>query len=182
MTVNAAPPPPTVNLTASPLTLPPGGGSVTLEWTSQNATTATILGIGSVPVTGSLVVHVTASTTWILVMNGPGGKQSDTAGVTVSQGPYPPPSGVPREPQLSQNFPNPFNGGTTIRYTLPAASFVTLRVYNLLGQIVAQLANEEQDAGYHEIRFNVASRSSGVYYYSFRAGSYADMKKMIYLK
>jgi hypothetical protein len=171
-----------VELTASPATLPPGGGSVTLAWTSQNATSASIQGIDSVPLTGSLVISVTESTTWILVTTGVGGTQRDTASVAVIPSEPSSPSGLPKEPQLSQNYPNPFNGGTVIRYLLPTASFVILRVYNLLGAVVAELANQQQEAGYHEAHFNSGNLASGVYFYSFRAGSFVDLKKMIYVK
>jgi hypothetical protein len=162
--------------------LPAGGGSVTLAWTSQNAASASIQGIGPVPLSGSQIISVTQSTTWILSMSGPGGTQRDTASVAVAPPAPDAPSELSKEPQLSQNYPNPFNGGTAIRYLLPTASFVVMRVYNILGAIVAELANAEQEAGYHEVRFNTGNLSSGVYYYSFRAGSYVDMKKMIYIK
>ncbi len=184
VTVNAAIPAPTVNLTASPDTLPSGGGSVTLEWSSQNATAVNIAGIGSLPSAGSLVIDVSTSSSWILVVTGPGGSVSDTVSVYVpgTSPPPPPPPANLRQPEVSQNFPNPFNGGTTIRYVLPAGTYVTMTVYSLLGAIVARLVDGEQEAGYHEVRFNSTNLSSGVYYYSFVAGSYMEMRKMIYLK
>jgi hypothetical protein len=183
VTVNAAIPGPTVSLTASPDTIQSGGGAVTLEWTSQNATTVNIAGIGSLPSTGSLVIDVTTSTAWILAVTGPGGTVNDTVSVTVAgTPPPPPPGGSVRQPLLSQNFPNPFNGGTTIRYLLPEANYVTMNVYNLLGAIVVRLVDGQQGAGYHEVRFNSTNLSSGVYYYTFRAGTYTDMRKMIYVK
>jgi photosystem II stability/assembly factor-like uncharacterized protein len=83
---------------------------------------------------------------------------------------------------LSQNFPNPFNPSSTIRYGLPHTSFVTLSVYNTLGQQVAQLVNEQQQAGYHDVVFRGDGLASGVYFYRLDAGSYTNVKKLLLLK
>jgi hypothetical protein len=90
--------------------------------------------------------------------------------------------GVPTEFALAQNYPNPFNPSTTIRYALPHTSFVTLTVYNTLGQQVAQLVNEQQQAGYHDVVFRGDGLASGVYFYRIQAGSYVDVKKLILFK
>lgn len=84
--------------------------------------------------------------------------------------------------KLMQNYPNPFNPNTTIRYTIPKASRVTLKVYNVLGQEVATLVNEEKFAGSHEIHWNANKLSSGVYFYRLKAGSFTSIKKMLLLK
>ena len=92
---------------------------------------------------------------------------------------------IPVEFNLSQNFPNPFNPTTTIDYSLPQNSFVSLKVYNSLGQEVSTLVNENKSAGTYHINFNAASLSSGVYYYILRAGEnneYVKTNKMILLK
>jgi len=83
---------------------------------------------------------------------------------------------------LYQNYPNPFNPSTTIRYELPKASYVTLKIYNVLGQEVATLVNEEKPAGNYEVNFNASNLSSGVYFYKIKAGSYVETKKMNLIK
>jgi hypothetical protein len=90
--------------------------------------------------------------------------------------------GTPLTFALHQNYPNPFNPATVIRYSIPAASQVTLKVFNLLGQEVATLVNTVQVAGNYETSFNAASLSSGVYIYRIQAGTNVDTKKMMLLK
>jgi ligand-binding sensor domain-containing protein len=89
---------------------------------------------------------------------------------------------LPKVTCLEQNFPNPFNPTTTIRYGLPNRSPVFLGVYNTLGQQVATLVNTEQEAGYHEVRLDVGSLSSGVYIYRMQAGAYTEAKKLLLLR
>lgn len=83
---------------------------------------------------------------------------------------------------LQQNFPNPFNPSTTIRYGLPGRLHVRLTVFNPLGQQVALLQNGEQDAGYHEVRFDGGKLASGVYLYRIQAGSYAETKTLLLVR
>jgi len=80
---------------------------------------------------------------------------------------------------LQQNYPNPFNPSTTIRYGLPNRFHLTLTVFNALGQQVALLRNGEQDAGYHEVRFNGKNLSSGVYFYKIQAGEFVQTLKCV---
>lgn len=89
---------------------------------------------------------------------------------------------VPDKFGLSQNYPNPFNPGTLIKYQLPANSQVTIKVYNILGDEVATIVNEEKPAGSYEIKFDASQLSSGVYFYKLQAGSFVETKKMILLK
>jgi hypothetical protein len=83
---------------------------------------------------------------------------------------------------LSQNYPNPFNPTTTIEYQLPASSKVTLKVYDVLGNEVATLLNEEKQAGIYEVMFDASNYSSGVYIYRLQAGSFIEIKKMVLMK
>ena len=90
--------------------------------------------------------------------------------------------GIPAAFVLSQNYPNPFNPATTIRYGLPHASHVTLVVFNTLGQQVASLVSEEQQAGFHEVRFENPGIASGVYFYRIQAGDFVATRKLLMLK
>ncbi len=83
---------------------------------------------------------------------------------------------------LDQNFPNPFNPSTTIRYSIPEKQLVTLRIYNLLGELISQLVNEEKEVGIYEIEFYGANLPSGIYYYNLNAGIYQESKKLIILR
>jgi len=90
--------------------------------------------------------------------------------------------GKPEVFSLSQNYPNPFNPSTTIRYGLPNRSHVKLTVFNTLGQQVALLQNGEQEAGYHEVKFDGSGLSSGVYFYRIEAGSFVQTRKLLILR
>lgn len=83
---------------------------------------------------------------------------------------------------LAQNYPNPFNPSTTIEYALPSDGFVTLKVFNALGQHVASLVNGTEKAGVHKVVFNGEKLSSGMYYYRIEAGSNVLVRKMIFMK
>jgi hypothetical protein len=92
-------------------------------------------------------------------------------------------SGSPQVLQLDQNFPNPFNPTTIIRYRLPLESRVTLRVFNVLGQEVAKVIDAElQSAGNKQVQFNAGRLASGVYVYSVTAGSFSERKKMVLIR
>ncbi len=91
-------------------------------------------------------------------------------------------SEIPITYELSNNFPNPFNPSTTIRYQIPQDGIVTLKIYDILGSEVATLVNEEKLAGKYEVNFNASSLASGVYIYKIQAGSFVNSKKMILLK
>jgi len=83
---------------------------------------------------------------------------------------------------LSQNFPNPFNPNTSIRYQIPQPGLVSIKVYDILGNDVSTLVNEEKPAGSYNVEFNAVGLSSGIYFYQLQAGTYVTTKKMILMK
>ena len=83
---------------------------------------------------------------------------------------------------LYQNYPNPFNPTTAIKYQIPELSFVTIKVYDVLGGEVATVISEEKPLGNYEVEFNAATLPSGVYFYRLQAGSFVEAKKMVLLK
>lgn len=91
-------------------------------------------------------------------------------------------SPIPSSCSLSQNFPNPFNPSTTIRYSIANPSNVTLRVYNVLGQEVATLVNQRQTAGNFTVTFEASRFASGVYFYRLNAGTFNQVRKMMVVK
>ncbi|MCB9088748.1 MAG: tandem-95 repeat protein [Calditrichae bacterium] len=115
---------------------------------------------------------------------------SDTIAVTVSPAVSIAEPAVAQQPlqyALEQNYPNPFNPETIIKFQLPAAGRVTLAVYNILGQKVRTLVNERREAGFYEAVWNGRDErggqlASGIYIYHLRAGSYQQVRKMIFLK
>ena len=88
----------------------------------------------------------------------------------------------PDEFVLEQNYPNPFNPSTTIKYSISDNSYVTLKIYDILGEEIETLVSEEKAPGSYEVSFNAADLVSGVYIYSLKAGSFAKTKKMILMK
>jgi hypothetical protein len=83
---------------------------------------------------------------------------------------------------LMQNYPNPFNPSTSIEYSVPISQYVSLKVYDILGNQVAELVNERKDAGRYEVNFNASNLSSGVYFYKITAGNHIETKKMMLIK
>ena len=92
------------------------------------------------------------------------------------------PGYAPTKFSLEQNYPNPFNPSTMIKFSIPQSNRVSLVVYNLLGQKVATLIDNEMNAGEHQVNFNAANLSSGIYFYSITSGSFNMTKKMMLLK
>ena len=84
--------------------------------------------------------------------------------------------------KLEQNYPNPFNPATNISFVIGHQSFVTLKIYDILGREVTTLINEEKPAGIYKITFNASNLASGIYFYQLKAGSYIQTKKMVLLK
>lgn len=92
------------------------------------------------------------------------------------------PSGIPDAIVLYQNYPNPFNPTTKIAYGLPERKNVILRVYNVLGQEVATLVDNDMSPGYHEATFDGTGLTSGMYFYRLQTGSYVETKRLILMK
>lgn len=89
---------------------------------------------------------------------------------------------ITEEFELKQNYPNPFNPSTSIKYAISSRQFVTLKVYNILGDEIATLVNEEKPSGVYDVKFDAASLSSGMYIYKLQAGSFVETKKMILIR
>jgi len=88
----------------------------------------------------------------------------------------------PKSYNLAQNYPNPFNPVTTIKYSIPKTSNVLIKVFDVLGNEITILINEEKPVGTYELNWNAANLPSGVYFYRLQAGSFVETKKMILLK
>jgi len=89
---------------------------------------------------------------------------------------------IPTEFSLSQNFPNPFNPTTRISFSIPNEEFVSLKVFNSLGEEVKELVNETRSAGNYIIDFNASDLTSGAYFYKLRTNSFIEVKKMILIR
>lgn len=83
---------------------------------------------------------------------------------------------------LKQNYPNPFNPSTTIKYAIPTSEFVSLKVFDILGNEVATLVNADKSAGNYEVNFDATQLSSGIYFYKLQTSSFIGTKKMLLLK
>jgi hypothetical protein len=84
--------------------------------------------------------------------------------------------------RLNQNYPNPFNPSTEIKYSVPEKGFVSIKIFNAIGNEITTLVNETKNAGEYSVSFNAAKLPSGIYFYRISAGRNTDVKKMILLK
>lgn len=125
-----------------------------------------IPGVGNHQFTGILVDIDTAATTYFTIREPNSVKLSNST----------------LDFELTQNYPNPFNPSTKIKYQIPELSFVTIKVYDVLGKEVTTLINEEKPAGSYEVEFDASRLPSGVYFYRLQAGSFIETKKMILLR
>ena len=89
---------------------------------------------------------------------------------------------LPLDYTLSQNYPNPFNPATTIEFTLPKSEFITLTLFNILGQQIASLVSEKLNPGLHKYEWQADNLPSGIYYCRMQAGKFEQVRKMILLK
>jgi hypothetical protein len=91
-------------------------------------------------------------------------------------------SQLPKIYNLRQNYPNPFNPSTTISFSLPSKSFVTLKVFDIMSREVTTLINKELSAGNYLQKWNAVNISSGIYFYRLQAGAFTETKKLVLLK
>ncbi len=89
---------------------------------------------------------------------------------------------LPATYSLSQNFPNPFNPATQITYSIEKPGMVSLKIYDILGRVVADLVNRHQETGSYTVNFNASKLSTGVYFYKLESGSFSSVKKMMLVK
>ncbi|MBI3195177.1 MAG: T9SS type A sorting domain-containing protein [Ignavibacteriae bacterium] len=89
---------------------------------------------------------------------------------------------IPSQFTLSDNYPNPFNPTTKISFSIPAMSFVSIKIFDVLGKEVATIVNEELSAGNYTQEWNAQGIESGVYFYQIQAGTYVETKKLILLR
>jgi hypothetical protein len=89
---------------------------------------------------------------------------------------------LPRAFDLQQNYPNPFNPSTTFQFSLPHESYVTLNIFNILGETVATIVSGELNAGVHVVHFNASSLASGVYIAKLTAGDFNKSVRLSLLK
>jgi len=126
----------------------------------------------------------------ILSSSGSGYSMNRIQIVPTGEQPPPPPDDIvlnsnkliPMKYELGQNYPNPFNPTTVIQYQLPNADYVSLKLYNLLGEEVKTLVNEVQEAGYKLVQIDATGLSSGVYFYRLTAGSFVETRKLVLLR
>ena len=89
---------------------------------------------------------------------------------------------IPTQIVLHQNYPNPFNPSTKISYSIKEEGLVTLKIYDILGKVVATVVNENKPVGYYEAEFNASQLPSGMYIYKIQSGKFSDVKKMLLTK
>jgi hypothetical protein len=89
---------------------------------------------------------------------------------------------LPTEFSLEQNYPNPFNPSTKIKYSVPQLSKVVIKVFDILGNEIETLVNEEKPVGTYEVKFKATNLPSGIYFYQLRTGSFVETKKMLMIK
>lgn len=169
---------PNVSLTLTPPEIPPDGGDVQINWCISGAPGGHLEGVGAVEVSGMRSVRFAAPASVTLTASNGNGTTSVTSGVTLQQ---------PRDFWLEQNFPNPFNPATRIRFTVHRPGSVRLVVFDLLGRPVRELFSGEVEAGYRVVEWDGRDdrgvvQSSGVYFYRFEAEGFTEVKRMIMMK
>jgi hypothetical protein len=126
--------------------------------------------VNSLVISGSNLFAATANGIWTRPLS----DMITSVGVTLRE--------VPIGYSLTQNYPNPFNPTTTISFSLPSKSFVSLKVYDMLGREESTIVYEEMSAGNYTRQWNAATMPSGIYFYRLTAGSFSETKKLLFLK
>jgi hypothetical protein len=178
---------PTGKFTVTPDTLPDVPGTVTLQWTSENATKITINPIiGTLNETsGSKTVTVTNNTIFELTLFGQSGLTTTYIDTVIVLKPI---AGIrvigasPLNYVLSQNYPNPFNPTTIIEYALPHAGFTTLKIYNALGVMVTSLLSGYLQPGRYAIEWDASKFASGMYFCRLQTGAFTATKKLVLIR
>lgn len=170
-----------------------GSGIRDAKWLSENPAQATILAGDSISI--SLIItapnefgHYTADI--ILESNDPDSSVVKLQVVLDVVTGVKEENSLPKVYSLYNNYPNPFNPSTTIKYDLPKQSFVSLKIYSIVGEEVATIISEEQNAGRYQVQWNASQIASGVYFYQLRVGDpssgsgqgFVETKKMMLLK
>ena len=132
--------------------------------------------------TFTYVIAVPGTYTYQCMVHGPffgmtGSIAANPTGVGDQQG-----AATPGAFQLHQNFPNPFNPTTAIRFSVPNSSVVTLKVFDILGNMVTTLVNEKKSPGSYVAEFDGSHLASGIYLYRLQAGNFSDTKKLLLIK
>ena len=91
-------------------------------------------------------------------------------------------SNIPTEYKLEQNYPNPFNPSTEIKYQLPQDGYVKIEVFDILGNSITTLVDQDMQAGYHSVTWNASNLASGIYFYRIQSGTFTAIKKLMLMK
>jgi plastocyanin len=113
---------------------------------------------------------------------GPGGQGMSGAIIVENPVSVPEDELITNKFKLQQNYPNPFNPTTRISFSIPSSAFTSLKVYDIIGNEVATLVNEQKPAGTYEVEFNAKQLSSGVYLYRLQAENFITTKKFLLMK
>jgi hypothetical protein len=182
--------PPGKGLTSLPIKIKDARFPITVSWNlkQENAITYWLSSSGNghdrIPLSGSgsVAVSNTGGNGLVVIAQSVAPSPCEMSKTAIRHESIGEVSSQPLSYVLQQNMPNPFNPTTLINYELPEAGHVVLKVYNMLGQEVATLVDEMEEAGFKTARFDGSNLSSGVYFYRLTAGGFSDMKKMILVK
>jgi hypothetical protein len=131
---------------------------------------------------GNLIDSISTSMLGNLITNHPAESMIDSVVVVSLRVPQHTKQQAPRASTLRQNYPNPFNPVTEIKYELSENGQVSMKIYNVIGQVVRTLVNEYQGAGHKTLSFDASALPSGVYFYRLQAGTFTDIKKMLLIR